>query len=507
MFKWIDRWLNGITMYRLVLYYLIAIISGAVVLSFFKQVQYNALQIILSSLFLVAVCGLANDLCGYIFKAPRNVESVFITALILVLIVPPAQSVQGLVFLIVVGTLAMASKFILAINRKHIFNPAAIAVLITSYGINQSANWWVGTPLLAPIILIGGLLVVHRIQKFDLIFYFILSTASVSVLQALLTGGNVATLLNILFLHSSLLFFAFVMLTEPMTVPQKYRWQIIYAVLLGFTFVPKVHIGDLYFSPELALVIGNIFVYLVNPKRKQFLRLIEKVEVAPDLVDFVFEKDPGFNFTPGQYMEWTYPHKNVDSRGNRRFLTIASSPTETNVRLGLKFYAQGSSYKRAILNITDKDTIVGDMLSGEFLLPATQKKGKYVFIAGGIGITPFRSMLKYLTDMKIKQDIVLLYSNSFSEEVIYRDVFDAAAAQLGIKVIYCVTRANNPVANPHFYFGRIDQELIAREIPDYPERTYYVSGSLRLVEGIKELLHTMGIKQSQTITDFFPGLA
>jgi ferredoxin-NADP reductase len=494
-------------MYRLVLYYLIALAIGAVVLSFFKQVQYNAIQIILSAFFLVAVCGLANDLFGFIFKAPRNVESVFITALILLLIVPPAQSLRGLLFLAIVSVLAMASKFILTINRKHIFNPAAIAVLVTSYGISQSANWWVGTPLLMPIVVIGGLLVVHRIQKFDMVFYFLLTTVSVSILLALVSGGNIPALVNSLFLHSSLLFFAFVMLTEPMTTPHQYKWQVIYAVLLGILFVQQIHVGNIYFTPELALVLGNILVYLVNPKRKLFLHLLEKIQIAPDMEDFVFEKDPGFNFIPGRFMEWTFPHKNVDTRGNRRFLTIASSPTETNIRLGLKFYQTGSSYKRAITKIDNSNIIVGDMLAGEFTLPDPDKNGKYVFIAGGIGVTPFRSMLKYLTDMKIKQDIVLLYSNSFSEEVIYRDVFDAAAMQLGIKVIYCITKATNPTATPHFHFGRIDQDLISREIPDYSERTYYVSGSLRLVDGIKDLLHSMGIKQSQTITDFFPGLA
>jgi len=116
----------------------------------------------------------------------------------------------------------------------------------------------------------------------------------------------------------------------------------------------------------------------------------------------------------------------VDSRGNRRYFTIASSPTEKELRLGVKFYPNGSSFKKALASMNEADTIIASQLSGDFIMPSNKKK-KLVFIAGGIGITPFRSMIKYLIDTKQKRDIVLIYSNRTKTDVIYKNIFDSAA--------------------------------------------------------------------------------
>src|SRR5437868_7780214 len=128
MLKFIDDRLNSITMYRLVLYYLIVLLGIAEVLSSAGMLPFSPLTLFVSALFLTAVCWLTNSIFANAFRVPANVESVYISALILALIVPPAQTTHDLLFLTWVSIWAMASKYILAINRKHLFNPVAFAV-------------------------------------------------------------------------------------------------------------------------------------------------------------------------------------------------------------------------------------------------------------------------------------------------------------------------------------------------------------------------------------------
>jgi ferredoxin-NADP reductase len=222
------------------------------------------------------------------------------------------------------------------------------------------------------------------------------------------------------------------------------------------------------------------------------------------MIDFIIPQKNKMAFTPGQYMEWTIPHKKTDSRGNRRYFTIASSPTEETLRLGVKFYPNGSSYKKAMAAIDTQTPIVGAQLSGDFTLPKDTKQ-KLVFIAGGIGITPFRSMIKYLLDINQARPIILFYVNKTVNEIVYTDVFNQAAVQLGIKTIYTLTDQTQVPPNWQQKTGRIDATMIRQEIPDFMERTFYLSGPHTMVTAYKETLHAMGVPGKQIKIDFFPG--
>jgi len=506
MLNFIDILLDRVTMYRLVLYYLLTILGVAAIGGAFGLVAVSPLGIIVSTIFLVAVCYITNTVFSRVFEAPTNVESVYITALILACIITPFSRFDDLVVLGFAGMLAIASKYILAIGKKHIFNPVAISVLLISYGLGASAIWWVGTLFMMPFIVVGGLLVLRKTQRFTMISSFYATALGVITIVGLINGTDLLMAYRQIFLSSPLFFFAYVMLTEPLTTPPKYSSQILYGGLVGLLFPPQVHFMSLYSTPELALVIGNVFSYVLSPKSKLILRLKEKIQIAPSVIDFVFTPEKKLAYQPGQYLEWTLQHPHTDSRGNRRYFTLASSPTEDTLLLGVKFYAGGSSYKRALSTLDNTLPVVAGQLAGSFLLP-NDKTQKLVFIAGGIGITPFRSMLKYLVDTNERRDIVVLFCNKLASDIVYKDVLDQAVSVLGIKVIYTVTDKEHVDPLWTGQVGRIDAAMIGTEIPDWKERHFYLSGPHLMVAGFDKTLREMQLPGSHIKKDFFPGFA
>ena len=481
-------------MYRLVLYYLVGLILAAFVLGFFRLLPIDPTELAFSTILITLVSMATNWLFARTFKAQTNIESVYITALILVLIISPvaATDAAGVGFLVFASVWAMASKYIFAIGQKHLFNPAAFAVALTALVLNEPATWWVGGNLpLLPFVLVGGLLVVRKIQRFDLVLSF--AAVALVTIAATSQGTDHVTPLVQTLLHSSFFFLAFVMLTEPLTTPPNRTLRILYGALVGVLFAPNIHIGTFYLTPELALLGGNIFSYLVSPKGRYTLTLVGVEQVAGSAYDFVFRPDRAFSFKPGQYMEWTLSHRYPDDRGNRRYFTLASAPSEKNIRLGVKFYDPASTFKRALAAMQVGSTISVSHLSGGFVMPRNTEK-KLVFMAGGIGITPFRSMIQHLLDTKEKRDIILFYANKAQADVAYQPLLERAQLELGLRVVYAT---GSPV----------DQALIAREVPDYRERLFYISGPHGMVESFKDTLRVMGVSRFKIKSDFFPGFA
>lgn len=491
-------------MYRLVLYYLIILLCIGFLLSFFGLLGFSPLSLFLSVTLLTIVSYITNKVFSFVFKAPTNIESVYITALILSLIITPQQTVGGYLFLGFAALLAMASKYIFALHDKHIFNPAAIAVVLTAFGLTQSASWWVGDGWLMPFVIVGGLLITRKIRSEELVLSFMVSALVVIACFVYFRQGNIVNALRVTFLSSPFFFFGFVMLTEPLTTPSTKTLQVMYGALIGVLFAPDVHIGTIYSTPELALVISNIFSYLISPKQRVLLKLIKKELIGLDIIEFYFNAKRKFNFKSGQYVEITLPHPNPDSRGNRRYFTIASSPTEDAIQFGIKFSQNGSTFKKQLANITNEVLLSSGQLAGDFILPKSPDK-KLVFIAGGIGVTPFRSMIKYLVDKKENRSIVFFYANKLASEIMYEDVFSQAQKELEIKTVYTLTDEQSIPSSWNGKRGRISSQMILEEVPDYKERMFYLSGPHTMVKAFENMLKSIGVHGSKIMTDFFPG--
>lgn len=484
--NFIDRFLNGITMYRLVFYGLLLMAVYAIVLGFAGVLSFDGLHLLLSLALLIAVCGAVNWIFSAMLKAPMNTESFMITGLILFFIILPASNGHDALILLIAGAVAMASKYILAIKRKHLFNPAAVsAVLLGLFGIGN-AFWWVATMPMLPVTLILGLLVVRKIGRFSLFVVFFAVSSAIIAYQNGSLGG--------LYTSWPILFFGTIMLTEPLTTPPTRRLQMIYAGIVAVLFSVQFHIGPFYGSPELALVIGNIFSYVVSSKQKLRMRFVAMHPIASNQYEFTFMPSEQLRFKSGQYMEWTLPRWGGDIRGNRRYFTVASSPSEREVRIGVRVTPGGSSFKKSLMNLKPGDTLMASGVTGEFTLPPDMSTG-LVFIAGGIGITPFVSMLSSMLATKQRRDVILFYSSVSDDEQAYSDVLDSAVRELNLKLIRVVTGTS----------GYITPEMVAREVPDWKVRFFYLSGPESMVNNYELLLKTLGLPHASIRKDYFPG--
>lgn len=501
----LDSLLDRVTTYRLALYVLLWMLGIATLLSFFNLLPFAPLTLVVSTAFLTLICWAANTLIARVLNVPTNVESALITGLILALIIDPARTPDDLQFLGWAAILAMSSKFILSFSNKHIFNPAAIAVVVTAFVLHESASWWVGSASMLPAVLVGGILLVRKLRQESMVAIFLAAALVTVSIICLLQGLNIPRELRHLFVDSPVFFVAAIMLTEPLTLPPTRGLRWVYGAFVGFLIVPQIHIGAIYSTPELALVVGNLYSYVVSPKSRVALNVRRKAQLSADIVDFAFTPSRRLAYTPGQYLELTLPHKRPDSRGNRRYFTIASSPTEDNIHLGVRFYPQSSSFKAAMYALDGRVKALGGQVAGDFTLPDDPKR-KLAFIAGGIGVTPYRSMLKYLVDTKQQRDIVMLYAAKTPDDIVYRDVLSDAQDQLGVKIAFTLTDAT---AIPRTWSedrGRIDAKMIQRVIPDYRERAFYLSGPPDMVREHKRVLRRMGVRASHIKKDFFPGL-
>ncbi len=505
MLSLLDRIIDRVTMYRLVLYYLLALLAGAFLLGIFRVSAIDPAALAFSVVVVTFCAWASNTVFARVFRAVPNIESVYITALILVLIVDPALPTNraGLGVLIFAAAWAMASKYILSARRRHIFNPAALGVALPGLLLSEPASWWVSTvtPLL-PITVIGGLLLVRKLRRFDLILAF--AAANVVATIGTTAPADLVFTLKLTLLESPFFFFAFVMLTEPLTAPQHKIWRLVYGALVGVLVSPNVHVGGYYFTPEIALLIGNLLTFAVSPQGRVVLTLERIERAASEAYDFVFRTDRKVAFAAGQYLEWTLPLRRPDDRGNRRYFTIASAPTEKRIRLGVKFSPDGSAFKRELAELRPGDSIVASQLAGSFTLPGDRER-KVAFIAGGIGITPFRSMLAELLDRDEPRPIVVLYGVGRAREIAYRDVLDDAEARLGIPTFYTVADADG--AEDGMAVGFVNEAMIRGCIPDFADRMFYVSGPQPMVSAVRRTLRHMGVPFRRIRTDFFPGLA
>ncbi len=185
----------------------------------------------------------------------------------------------------------------------------------------------------------------------------------------------------------------------------------------------------------------------------------------------------------------------------KRYLSISNSPTEKGYIEFTKKLTQ-SDFSQALDNLKLGDLVKIEYPFGNFTLKPGFKK--IAFLSGGIGITPIRSMCKYAVDKGLDIDIILLYANRTKEDIAFRE--DFAQMQRNHRKLKVVHVLSEPTPEFQYKEGRINNQLIKQEIPDYLGRKFYLCGPPAMVEAMERILiEELALSQENIITENFQG--
>lgn len=185
----------------------------------------------------------------------------------------------------------------------------------------------------------------------------------------------------------------------------------------------------------------------------------------------------------------------------RRHLSISSSPTEKGYIEFTKKITQ-SDFSKALDTFKPQDTLKIQYPFGKFTLE--DANSKIAFLSGGIGITPVRSICKYVVDKKLGTDIVLVYANRSIRDIVFKEDFDLMQKQYAkLKVAHVLCE---PAPGFRCVVGLINAQVIKNEVPDYALRKFYICGPPAMVEAMKKILRDeLGLPETGIITENFTG--
>ena len=227
-----------------------------------------------------------------------------------------------------------------------------------------------------------------------------------------------------------------------------------------------------------------------NSAKYSNLSFIKKEKISKDVYIFYFDrKNADLDFLAGQYIHLYLP-VNEKGRGNSRMFTIASSPLEKDY-IFIATKKGKSIFKKSLFKLIPQTPVKFYGPSGGLILNEV-KKPSYVFLSVGIGITPFRSIIKYVSQKDINVPITLLAGFSKKEDVLFYDeLMDISKSNLNIKIIY--------------FFSRLNEIFIRKSIKNINKHLYYIVGSSSAVSDLEEVVSGMGIPSDKIFTEIFEG--
>jgi ferredoxin-NADP reductase len=301
-----------------------------------------------------------------------------------------------------------------------------------------------------------------------------------------------------LLLSWPLLFVAGVMLIEPLTLPPR-KWQMyVEAAIVGVLFAVPLNLIIIDMTPALAILVGNIVATIFLARERISLVFKKRRPLTPTTDEYIFTPNKPIHFTAGQYLEVQLPHKRADFRGYRRSFSVTSAPGENEIAFGIKFYTPSSSFKAALKALPLGSTISATGYWGDFVLPKNPST-PVLYIAGGIGITPFISHLQ--ATKKDIRNTVLIYAVNNPDEIAYKDIL----IRSGIKVIIVTKEKlqDLPYGWKQVKHSRISEDIIAKCVTDITKRHAYISGPTPFVGSTKRALKALKAKHIET--DYFVG--
>lgn len=219
--------------------------------------------------------------------------------------------------------------------------------------------------------------------------------------------------------------------------------------------------------------------------------------VAPEIFTFWFRPEGDFSYLAGQITDVRLPHDNMDVRGDTRWFTLSSAPSESLLGITMKFPEPGSSYKRAIRRLKKGDEAHFSEPIGDFVLPKNPDI-PLLFVVGGIGVAGIRSLIKQLVDSGEQRNVQLLYGVRDERELAYLDLFEAYDMSRTILV-------SQPAAGWQGQTGHITSRQILEALARQPDLLVYLTGPKRMIVQLLHELKQAGVQDYQLVIDYYPG--
>lgn len=225
------------------------------------------------------------------------------------------------------------------------------------------------------------------------------------------------------------------------------------------------------------------------------VKLLRKREVAEGTMEFNIEKPPGFEYRAGQYGDLVLPPSTgLDDSNNKHGFSFLSAPYEDTLRMTTRM-RKTSKYKLAAAKIPEGSMVKLLALWGDFTL---QKNDKIpaIFLIGGIGITPVRSIIAQATHDRTNHKITLIYSNRTPAQAAYTDELEYFAQinkNFNFVPVYSDTE------------GFVNADTVRRHVSDINTSRYYLAGPETMVKAMRELLVEVGVDEDNIKTEEFEG--
>jgi ferredoxin-NADP reductase len=228
---------------------------------------------------------------------------------------------------------------------------------------------------------------------------------------------------------------------------------------------------------------------------------IAVIDRAPGVKSFRFKTDKRLSFKPGQFFLVGIM---INGQEQTKHFSFSNSPTEAGY---IEFTKRltGSDFSDALNHLKPGDWAKIKAPYGNFTFSGEYKK--IAFLSGGIGITPIRSISKYVVDKGLPTDIVLLYGNSTERDIIFKKDFDLITeTKSSFKVVYTLTSKDMDRDNWQGRAGYVDADMIAEEVPDYNDRVFYICGPPAMVEVLNRTLQErLHVPKERIIIENFTG--
>jgi ferredoxin-NADP reductase len=233
-------------------------------------------------------------------------------------------------------------------------------------------------------------------------------------------------------------------------------------------------------------------------------KLLNRVEVAEGTMAFHFEKPAGFDFKPGQSADLTLlDPPETDSEGNIRTFSIASAPFEDQVMFATRM--RDTAFKRSLKQMPLGTVVKMDSAMGSFTLHKNSAKPA-VFLAGGIGITPFLSIIRQAGHDRAPHQLYVFYSNRRPEDAAFLDLLsDAAKRNPNFHLIACMTQMDKSHREWNGETGLINKDMLTNHLPSLQGPIFYLAGPPAMVAAMRHMLIEAGVDEDDIRSEDFAG--